>query len=114
MERIRVNDGATLKKIIGKSPSKWKYYGFAMLPTRLLMDDKLTKSSLLVFWVLTVHVFKGKQYCFPSLKTISNEAHCSKPTAIRAIRELETLKYLDVERTRGRKSNRYYLKVKNL
>ena len=103
-----------LKKIIEKSPSRWKQCGFAMLPTRLLMDNKITKSSLLIFWVLTVHTFKGKEYCFPSLATISKEAHCSKPTTIRAIKELEALKYLEVERTKGRRSNKYYLKINNV
>jgi len=100
------------KRILRNSPSKWKHLGFAMLPTRLLLDDKLSKSSLLVFWVLTVHVFKGKLSCFPSLQTISDESHCSMPTAIKSIKELEKFGYLEIERSPGgRVSNKYYLKV---
>jgi hypothetical protein len=99
------------KRILRHSPTKWKHLGFAMLPTKILMDDRLSRSSLIVFWVLTVHIFKGKQSCFPSLNTISEEAHCSKPTTIKTIRELESLKYLEVDRTLGRNSNKYYLKA---
>jgi hypothetical protein len=99
------------KRILRSSSAKWKHLGFAMLPTRILMDEKLSKSSLLIFWVLTVHIFKGKQSCFPSLETMSNESHCSKPTTIKAIKELEKLGYLEVDRSLGRNSNKYYLKA---
>ena len=108
---MEINKSKILKNAIRNSPSKWKLAGFAMLPTRLLMDDKLSKGALLVFWVLTVHIFKGKEYCFPSLGTIAKEAHCVKNTAIKAIKELEARGYLEVDRSLGRKANKYYLKV---
>jgi len=114
MELARIDGKKALKAIISRSSDKWKHYGFAMLPTQLLMDERVLKSSLLVFWVLTVHTFKGKTYCFPKIETIAKEAHCSKPTAIKGIRALETLGYLDVDRTKGRKNNKYYLKINNI
>lgn len=88
---------------------KWKM-GFAMIPTQVLMDEQLSRSCLIVFWVLTVHIFRGKKYCFPSIPTIAKEAHSSRPTVIKAIKELEQNGYLDVERTSGEVS-KYYLKV---
>ena len=100
------------KRILRNSPSKWKHLGFAMLPTKLLFDNRLSKPAFLVFWVLTIHVFKGKQSCFPSLQTIADESHCSMPTAIKSIKELEKFGYLEVDRSvGGRLNNKYYLKV---
>lgn len=108
---MEINKDKLLKRYMRNSPSKWKLQGFAMLPNRLLFDEKLSRSSLLVFWILTIHLFKGKEYCYPSLPTISKEAHCSKPTAIKAIKELEMLGYLQVDRTETGRRNKYYLKV---
>ena len=88
---------------------KWKM-GFAMIPTQVLMDERLSRSCLIVFWVLTVHMFRGKKFCFPSIPTIGKEAHSSRPTVIKAIKELEQYGYLDVERTSAGVS-KYYLKV---
>jgi DNA-binding transcriptional regulator YhcF (GntR family) len=63
-----------------------------------------------VFWVLTVHIFRGKRFCFPSTATIAKEAHSSRPTVIKAIKELEQYEYLEEERSSGGVS-KYYLKV---
>ena len=82
-----MNKKELLKKYTRNAPIKWKQ-GFSMLPTELLMNPQLSRSCLVVFWVLTVHLFRGKQFCFPSLKTISEEAHSSVPTVIKAIKEL--------------------------
>ena len=109
MESEKWNKSGILKKYVRNSLMKWKM-GFAMIPTQVLMDERLSRSCLIVFWVLTVHVFRGKQYCFPSIPTIGREAHSSRPTVIKAIRELEHYGYLDVERTSGGVS-KYYLKV---
>lgn len=99
------------KRILRNSPDRWKHFGFAILPSSILTNNKISRSSLILFWVLTVHIFKGKNYCFPSLETISQESHCSKPTAIKAIKELEKLGYLEVDRSRGGQNNKYYLRV---
>jgi biotin operon repressor len=99
------------KRILKNSPNRWKHLGFAILPSRILTDNSISRSSLILFWVLTIHIFRGKSYCFPSLDTIAREAHCSRPTAIKAIRGLEKLGYLEVDRSRGGQSNKYYLKI---
>jgi hypothetical protein len=36
------------------------------------------------YWVLTVHLFKGKDYCFPKINTIAKEARCDHRTVTRA------------------------------
>jgi biotin operon repressor len=110
MESEKLNKNGILKRYLRNSPIKWKM-GFAMIPTAVLMDERLTRSSLVVFWALTVHLFRGKEYCFPSLTTLQKEAHSSRPTIIKAIKSLEEYGYLQVERTE-RKNNKYYLKVK--
>ena len=84
--------------------------GFSIIPTQILMDERLSRSCLVVFWVLTVHVFRGKKFCFPSTATIAKEAHSSRPTVIKAIKELEQYGYLEVERFTGSVS-KYYLKA---
>jgi hypothetical protein len=109
MESEKWNKNELLKKCIRNSPMKWKM-GFSMIPTQILMDERLSRSCLVVFWVLTVHIFRGKRFCFPSTTTIAKEAHSSRPTVIKAIKELEQYGYLEVERSAGGVS-KYYLKV---
>ncbi|MGD0630289.1 MAG: helix-turn-helix domain-containing protein [Terracidiphilus sp.] len=109
MESEKWNKSGLLKKYIRNSPMKWKM-SFTLIPTQILMDERLSRSCLVVFWVLTVHIFRGKKFCFPSTATIAREAHSSRPTVIKAIKELEQYGYLDVERTSGGVS-KYYLKV---
>ena len=100
MESEKWNKSGLLKKYIRNSPMKWKM-GFSMIPTQILMDERLSRSCLVVFWVLTVHIFRGKRFCFPSTATIAKEAHSSRPTVIKAIKELEQYGYLEVERSSG-------------
>lgn len=100
------------QKYLRNSPIKWKKLGFAMLPTSLLGDSRLSRSCLLVFWVLTVHLFRGKKYCWPSIKTIAGEAHMSSPTVIKAVKQLKQFGYLEVEGSmQSGKANHYFLKA---
>jgi len=93
------------------TPGKWKEVGYSMLPHALLQDHRISKTSLVVYWVLRMHIFKGKKSCNPSLEKIAEETHCVKGTALRAIRELERLGYLHVERDKEKKrrTNSYTL-----
>ncbi len=110
MESEKLNKKGLLNKYLRNSPIKWKHQGFALVPTQILMDERLSRSCLVVFWVLTVHIFKGKKFCFPSTTTIAKESHSSRPTIIKAIKELERYGYLEVERKKGGVS-KYYLKA---
>jgi hypothetical protein len=67
------------------------------------------RAGLLVFWALTPHVFSGKDYCFPSRKTLSKEMRLSNRTITRAIKELRDSHYLIVESKAG-EVNRYKLR----
>lgn len=94
-----------LKKVTRNSPIRWKNWGFTMLPNSLMFNEKVGRSGLLVYWSLTVHLFKGKEYCFPSIRTICVETRYSKSTVLRAIAELEQNSYLKVDRTPGEVSH---------
>ena len=83
-----------------------------MLPNQLLYDPEVGKGELLVFWVLTTHLFRGKEYCFPSLRTIQKEARISRPTIIKAIRVLGEKGYLKKMPTEKGKVNKYQLIVR--
>ena len=94
-------------------PAKWKQRGFTVLPHALLFNEHISKSTLLVFWVLTAHMFRGKKYAFPSLTTLEEETRSSRHTVIKAIRELKDNGYLEVEGNKNSgKVNKYYLKVR--
>lgn len=100
------------QKVLKNSPIKWKHSGFAMLPNSLLFQEGIAASELIVFWVLTVHLFKGKQYCYPSLRTIQTEARISRPTVVKALRKLQELGYLKINKGRKDGRNEYELLVK--
>lgn len=79
-----------------------------MLPHSLLFNDGISRAALLVFWVLTVHPFRGRSYCFPSLTTLQKETRYSRPTVIKAVKASG---YLEVEKAAGR-PNKYWLRSK--
>lgn len=90
---------------------KWKLAGYSRLPNIAIHEKILGKAALLTLWVLSIRTFKGKDVCFPSLKTMESETRYAKNTIIKAIRELEKCGYLRVERAKkgSKKTNRYYL-----
>ncbi len=108
MDKVDFKD--TYKNLIKRTPIKWKKFGFAMLPHSLMLDGKISKSGLLIFWALTIHLFKGKDYCYPSVSTLQKETGLSRPSVIKGIKDLEINGNLVVEKTSG-KVNRYYLKA---
>jgi len=109
----KINSKELLKKYGENSPSKWKRSGFAMLPHTLLFDPRAKLPALMVFWILTVHMFRGKNKCFPSLKTLEEETRLSRNTVLKGIRILKEMGYLQVEGGKKTgKPNNYYLKAK--
>jgi DNA-binding MarR family transcriptional regulator len=93
------------------SADRWKWDGFAMLPTRLLFDKNLDRTMLLIYWVLRAHTFKNKASCHLSLTTLARESRYSRNSVILAIKKLEKLGYVRVRRGKEseKKSNQYYL-----
>lgn len=105
-----MNKQELINKYGRNSPSRWKRRGFVVLPHALLFDEKLGRAALIVFWVLTAHLFRGKKYVFPSITTPEQETRYSRHTVINAVKELEKSGYLEKEKEQG-KVTKYYLKV---
>lgn len=97
-----------MDRVTRNSPLRWRSSGFAMLPNSLIFDERVGRAGLLVFWALTLHLFEGKEYCFPSRQTLAKETRLSNRTITRAIAELRENKYLIVE-TKPGEVNRYKL-----
>ena len=97
-------------KIIRNSPIRWKKVGFVMLPHELLFDESLPRAALMVYWVLVLHTFRGKNECNPSLKLLEQETRYSRPSILGAIESLEKNGWLEVDRGH-RKVNRYFVKI---
>lgn len=108
-----INKERVLERVTRNSPGRWKERGFSMLPHSLLNDQRLSRSSLIVYWVLAMHSFRGQKYCFPSLGTIAKECHSSPPTIIKAIKQLREYGHLTVDGDKkSGKVNKYCLKAK--
>ena len=106
---MELNKDARFAEFVKKSPANWKIAGFTKVPNRLIFDKRKSKVALIVYTVLQMRTFKKDEYCYPSIRTIASDAGCCKNTAIKGIRELESLGYLRVERAeqRSRKTNKY-------
>ena len=89
----------------------------------LIEDDKLSSTELLVWYTLCSFArwkYQGKQpkladNVFPSIETIAQRAHISRPTVHKALKHLQDLGYVEITSggNEGR-SNHYVLKdVKN-
>ena len=111
MENFQKIGGLNLGKYIRQSPIRWKKVGFVMLPHELLFDEKLPRAALMVYWVLMVHQFQGKNESHPSLRLLQEETRYSRPTVIVAIGALEKEKWVEVQRFH-RKVNKYFVKLK--
>jgi hypothetical protein len=79
-----------------------------MIPNSIVFNEKIGRAALMVYWILTLHLFKGKTYCFPSLSTLQKETRLSRHTVISGIKQLEANHKLIVERKNG-EANRYKL-----
>jgi hypothetical protein len=111
MQKLGINKDDLLKKYTQNSPENKRSSGFTQLQNSLQSDKRLTKSDMLVYWAIKSHKYKGKEYCYPSLRTLSIESRCSKNTVIKSTKNLEDLGYIQVDRRRHKKekSNCYYL-----
>lgn len=110
---LKSNQNPLLMRYARNSPIRWRKVGFVMLPHELLFDDSLPRAALMVYWVLVVHTFSGKNECYPSLKTLEGETRYSRPTIIEAIEALKVNGWLDVEGDKkSGKVNRYFIKLK--
>ena len=64
-------------------------YQFTALPTNL--RGKIQPNQLAVLWVIQSYANKDDQQCWPSLKTIADNACLSKRTAQKVVNQLVSL-----------------------
>jgi DNA-binding MarR family transcriptional regulator len=73
----------------------------------MLWKAKIPPNCKFVALCILKHRNNKNGFCFPSQETISKETGLSKPTVKRAIKQLEELAIIEVERSH-RHSNQYY------
>jgi DNA-binding MarR family transcriptional regulator len=73
----------------------------------MLWKAKIPPTPKYVALCILSHRRNKNGFCFPSQKTIARETGLSEPTVKRAIKQLESLNVIEVERSH-RHSNQYY------
>jgi DNA-binding MarR family transcriptional regulator len=88
-----------------------KINGFVQIPKAIAYDPKISFAAKSVYMILVGHCF-DKDTCFPGIGRISTILGCSKPTVIKAIKELQENNYV-VKHRRGNGVSNVY-EVKNI
>lgn len=84
---------------------------------QITADNRLSSMTAKTAIVLANHCNNTTGKCYPSYKTISKHATCTKPTVIKAVTELEKFDYIKVERfekSKGIRKNYYTLLGNNI
>ena len=74
-------------------------YQFTALPTNL--RGKIQPNQLAVLWVIQSYANKDDQQCWPSLKTIADNAGLSKRTVQDVVKQLVSLGWLQRTKQKG-------------
>lgn len=78
-----------------------------------ILDDQLIKgSALLVYVALCRHADEKKQTCFPSLKLLSEETGLKRNTIVKVVKQLESLKLIKKIQGGGSKHPNHYTLLK--
>lgn len=99
-----INQDKYLRNLKEKSPIKWKVLGFTKLPSRLIFENKVSCYALLVFWCIQLHSFGKKNGGFPSIPLMGKEMKIGRNTTIRALKELQSAKYIKRTKDKGRRN----------
>ena len=83
--------------------------GFTQVPNILLKDPTLSTTAKVVYSMLLSYAWHNN-LVFPGQERMAGDIGTSQPTIARAIKELETHGWLDVERRGQGKTNLYVLK----
>lgn len=83
--------------------------GYVQVPRLILRDDRLGSYAKLAYGVLQGYAWHEGGSCYPGLPTICNELSVSRPTATKALRELQTAGYIRVVRRGQGQPNLYTL-----
>lgn len=82
--------------------------GFTQVPNVLLENEKLSAMAKLAYSMLLKYAWY-KNYVFPGQATLSKEMGTSRPTVIKALKELEKAGYLEQKRRGQGRTNVYIL-----
>ena len=78
---------------------------FLKVDLDLIEDENLTANELRVYLYLLTKYNTEKKCAYPSLETISEKINMSLSTVKRAIKKLEELEYVTVEKRKGLSGN---------
>lgn len=78
---------------------------FLKVDLDLIEDENLTANELRVYLYLLTKYNTDKKCAYPSLETISEKINMSLSTVKRAIKKLENLEYVSVEKRKGLSGN---------
>jgi len=81
---------------------------------QILEDTNLKASDKLVYSALAYFAGNTNQMCYPSISQLMQLTGLTRPTIINAIKNLENRGYIKVERSAGRISVYYLLKINQL
>lgn len=112
---MEINKEKLTKQYTRNAPDRYKRNGFSKVLHSVLLDKRLSHPAFKVYCVLLMYTFDKKECCYPSLSSIAKDSKYTRNTVILAIRELEKLGYVRVERAlkNSRKVNKYFLLIKD-
>lgn len=82
--------------------------GFTQVPNFILKDGKLSSNAKVAYSVLLSYAWHNDKV-FPGQERMAQDMGLSQPTVARAVAELETIGYLEIERRGQGLTNRYTL-----
>jgi DNA-binding MarR family transcriptional regulator len=106
----------TLGSIMARSVNKRggllnaKINGFTKVPNLFLMRQDIGTYEKMIMIILKKHKMYNPT-CWPSMKTIAEEARCSETTVKKTIKSLKNKKLLFISKERGIKSNVYIIVI---
>jgi|GEM_PF-2228110 len=74
--------------------------GYGIAPKSILRTPELSKHEKLIWLYLSSFSGRGKS-CFPSINRMSKELRISKKSSIHALKNLEEIGYIKIQRTNG-------------
>lgn len=87
---------------------------FKMIPETLILDERITKNDLLVYVGLSQFNNNKTKKAFPSIATLCKVSRLSKNTVKTALKHLEELGYIKIERRFDKATNSYTSNVYTL
>lgn len=83
-------------------------HGFTQVPNVILRDKSLSVGAKIVYACLLSYAWQ-KESCFPGQETLADDCGISKRSVVSALKELETVGYLEKVRRGLGKTNVYAL-----